>query len=100
MMRGRRRRPPFEPSRPGVFVIDSAGKEVAFIQTGEPRRVACEPSGNLSFGNCDDKIVLSITVDNGFYRNRLDATCCHIPWAGWGASRGRSRNGTRHDRRR
>ena len=33
------------PSRPGVLVLDPAGKEVGFIKTGEPQRGTREPVG-------------------------------------------------------
>jgi gluconolactonase len=72
------------PSRPGVLVLDPAGKEVAFIKTGEPQQGAREPSGNPSnvdFGIGDEKDVLYITVDKSLYRIRLNATGYHIPWA-------------------
>jgi gluconolactonase len=72
------------PSRPGILVLDPAGKEVGFIKTGEPQRGAREPSGNPSnvdFGIGDDKNVLYITVDKSLYRIRLSATGYHIPWA-------------------
>ena len=73
-----------KPSRPGVLVIDPAGKEVAFIKTGESGQDARESSGNPSnvdFGIGDEKDVLYITVDTSLYRIRLNATGYHIPWA-------------------
>ena len=73
-----------ESSRPGVLVIDSTGKEQAFIKTGEPNAGAREPAGNPSnvdFGVGNDKNVLYITVDKSLYRIRLNATGYHIPWA-------------------
>jgi gluconolactonase len=79
------------PSRPGILVIDPAGKEVAFIKTGAPQPGAREPSGNPSnvdFGSGDDANVLYITVDQSLYRIRLNATGYHIPWAKEGGPRG------------
>jgi gluconolactonase len=72
------------PSRPGILVLDPAGKEVGFIKTGEPQRGAREPSGNPSnvdFGIGYDKNVLYITVDQSLYRIRLNATGYHFAWA-------------------
>jgi len=72
------------PSRPGVLVIDPAGKEVAFVKTGEPQTGAREPSGNPSnvdFGIGADRNLLYITVDKSLYRVRLNATGYHVPWA-------------------
>jgi gluconolactonase len=72
------------PSRPGVLVIDPAGKEVDFIKTGEPQEGTREPSGNPSnvdFGIGGEKDVLYITVDKSLYRIRLNATGYHIPRA-------------------
>jgi gluconolactonase len=72
------------PSRPGVLVLDPAGREVGFIKTGEPQPGSREPAGNPSnvdFGIGEDKNVLYITVDRSLYRIRLGATGYHIPWA-------------------
>lgn len=72
------------PSRPGVLVIDPAGKELAFLKTGAPQTGAREPSGNPSnvdFGTGAEKNVLYVTVDKSLYRIRLNATGYHIPWA-------------------
>jgi gluconolactonase len=71
------------PSRPGILVIDPAGREVAFIKTGTPQEGAREPVGNPSncdFGTGDEKNVLYVTVDKSLYRIRLNATGYHIPW--------------------
>jgi gluconolactonase len=71
-----------QPSRPGVLVIDAAGKEVGFIKTGEPQSGAREPTGNPSnvdFGIGDEQNMLYITVDKSLYRIRLNATGYHIP---------------------
>ena len=73
-----------KPSRPGVLIVDSNGKELGFIKTGEPQEGTREPSGNPSnvdFGIGDDKNMLYITVDKSLYRIRLNATGYHIPWA-------------------
>ena len=73
-----------KPSRPGVLIIDSDGKELGFIKTGEPQEGTREPVGNPSnvdFGIGDDRNLLYITVDKSLYRIRLNATGYHIPWA-------------------
>jgi gluconolactonase len=72
------------PSRPGVLIVDSDGKEVGFIKTGEPQEGTREPVGNPSnvdFGIGSDSNMLYITVDKSLYRIRLNATGYHIPWA-------------------
>ncbi len=59
------------PKRPGVMVIDSTGKEVAFIATGEPNQNATGAKGvpsNVMFGIGNEKKVLYITVDLSLYR--------------------------------
>ena len=71
------------PSRPGILVIDPAGKEVAFIKTADPQKGTREPVGNPSncdFGIGDQKNVLYLTIDKSLYRIRLNATGYHIPW--------------------
>ena len=57
--------------RPGVLVIDPAGKEVAFLPTGQPNQSEEGPVGlpsNVTFGNGDQKQTLYITVDTSLYR--------------------------------
>ncbi|MSR57039.1 MAG: SMP-30/gluconolactonase/LRE family protein [Planctomycetaceae bacterium] len=56
--------------RPGVLVIDPAGKEIAFIPTGAPNQTE-KPEGipsNVTFGIGADKNNLYITVDVSLYR--------------------------------
>lgn len=56
--------------RPGVLVIDPAGKEVAFIPTGPPNQTE-KPEGlpsNVTFGIGPEKNTLYITVDVSLYR--------------------------------
>jgi gluconolactonase len=60
--------------RPGVLVIDPAGKEIAFIPTGRPQPGAKTPVGipsNCEFGVGDESNVLYVTVDTSLYRIRL-----------------------------
>jgi gluconolactonase len=57
--------------RPGVLVIDPAGKEVAFIPTGPSQPGAKEPVGlpsNVTFGIGDEAKTLYVTVDTSLYR--------------------------------
>ena len=71
------------PKRPGVKVIDPAGKEVAFIPTGMPdqsgERLEGIPS-NVTFGIGPEKKVLYITVDVSLYRIPLKVDG-YISWA-------------------
>jgi len=60
--------------RPGVLVIDTTGKEVAFIPTGIPNQSGESPKGlpsNVTFGSGDDRQTLYITVDVSLYRISL-----------------------------
>ena len=69
--------------RPGVLVIDPAGKEVAFIPTGPSQPGAKTPVGipsNCVFGSGDESKVLYVTVDTSLYRIRLKLDGYHIPW--------------------
>ena len=71
------------PKRPGVKVIDSTGKEVAFIATGEPDQVPGEAKGvpsNVTFGIGPEKSVLYVTVDVSLYRIPLKVDG-YIWWA-------------------
>jgi gluconolactonase len=71
------------PKRPGVMVIDSTGKEVAFIPTGEPNQDAQNPVGrpsNVTFGIGAEKKVLYVTVDVSLYRIPLKVDG-YISWA-------------------
>ncbi len=80
-----------EPKRPGVMVIDPAGKEVAFIPTGPANQSTVgadgskkEPIGmpsNVEFGIGDEINVLYITVDKGLYRVPLKAKGFHVQYA-------------------
>jgi gluconolactonase len=57
--------------RPGVLVLDPAGKEVAFIPTGPSQPGAKNPVGipsNVCFGRGADSKVLYVTVDVSLYR--------------------------------
>jgi gluconolactonase len=69
--------------RPGVQVIDPAGKEIAFIPTGPSQPGAKNPVGipsNVTFGLGDESKVLYITVDTSLYRIPLKVDGYHIPF--------------------
>jgi gluconolactonase len=69
--------------RPGVWVLDPSGKELAYIPTGPAQPEAKEPTGipsNCCFGLGDERKVLYVTVDTGLYRIRLEAEGWHIPF--------------------
>lgn len=69
-----------DPSRPGVHVVDPAGKEVAFIPTG-PANQKEKPVGspsNVEFGIGDEINVLYVTVDTSLYRIKLKAKGFHV----------------------
>ena len=71
------------PQRPGVKVIDPAGKEVAFIPTGMPDQSGARLEGipsNVTFGIGPEKKVLYITVDVSLYRIPLKVDG-YISWA-------------------
>lgn len=70
--------------RPGVLVIDSTGKEVAFIPTGaanQGEKAVGLPS-NVEFGVGDEAHVLYITVDTSLYRIPLKVQGYHVHLAG------------------
>ena len=61
--------------RPGVMVIDPAGRELAFIPTGPTNQAADKPPvglpSNCEFGIGDEASTLYVTVDLSLYRIRL-----------------------------
>jgi gluconolactonase len=69
-------------ARPGILVIDPAGKELAFLPTGPTgQRGLFEdwkgiPS-NVEFGTGDDSHTLYVTVDKGLYRIKLSTRGFH-----------------------
>jgi gluconolactonase len=69
-----------DPSRPGVLVLNPAGREIAFIPTGPVNQTGSELVGmpsNVEFGLGDEINVLYITVDTSLYRIRLKSTGFH-----------------------
>ena len=68
--------------RPGVLVIDPAGKEVGFIPTGPSQPGAKQPVGlasNCVFGRGEELNVLYVTIDKSFYRIPLKVDGFHQP---------------------
>jgi gluconolactonase len=69
--------------KPGVWVSDPAGKELAYIPTGKPQPDAKEPVGipaNVCFGLGDESKTLYVTVDKSLYRIPLKIEGYHIPF--------------------
>jgi gluconolactonase len=69
--------------RPGVWVADPSGKELAYIPTGSSQAGVKEPKGipaNVTFGLGDESKVLYVTVDQSLYRIRLKIDGWHIPF--------------------
>jgi gluconolactonase len=63
-------------ARPGVLVIDPAGKELAFLPTGPTGQSGLFEDwkgipSNVEFGTGDDSNMLYVTVDKSLYRIRL-----------------------------
>ena len=70
--------------RPGVSVINPAGKEIAFIATGPANQNPDdEPQGlpsNVTFGNGDDRHTLYVTIDKSLYRIKLKSEGFPVPF--------------------
>ncbi len=69
--------------RPGVWVLDPDGKEVAYIPTGPSQPDAKEPKGipsNCCFGIGPESKVLYITVDTSLYRIPLKVEGHRLPF--------------------
>lgn len=72
--------------RPGVMVVDSTGKELAFISTGvtepgpKPGDEAAGLPSNCEFGIGDGSKTLYVTIDKGLYSIDLSIDGYHIPW--------------------
>jgi gluconolactonase len=70
--------------RPGVLVLDPAGKEIAFIPTGPSQPGAKAPVGlpsNCEFGVGAESSTLYVTVDTSLYRIRLKVPGYRLPAA-------------------
>jgi len=71
--------------RPGVMVVNPAGKEVGFIPTGPANQQQAEAIGlpsNVEFGIGKEINTLYITVDKSLYRIRLKAKGFHVQYEG------------------
>jgi gluconolactonase len=70
-------------TRPGIMVINPAGKEIAFIPTGPSQPGTKTPVGipsNVDFGIGDESNVLYVTIDTSLYRIPLKTEGYHIPF--------------------
>jgi gluconolactonase len=69
--------------RPGILVLDPAGKELAFIPTATVAADVEATEGlpsNCEFGIGAEASTLYVTVDKKLYRIRLNVDGFHIPW--------------------
>jgi gluconolactonase len=74
-------------ARPGILVIDPAGKELAFIPTGPAGQSGLFEDwrgipSNMEFGIDDESHVLYVTIDKSLYRVRLKTRGFHPQLAG------------------
>jgi len=70
--------------RPGIQVLNPAGKEIAFIPTGPSQPGTKKPVGipsNVEFGIGKESTMLYVTTDYSLYRIRCKIPGYHIPWA-------------------
>lgn len=73
-------------ARPGILVIDPAGKELAFIPTGPTNQSGLFEDwrgipSNVEFGSGDETNTLYVTIDKSLYRIRLKVRGFHLPMA-------------------
>jgi gluconolactonase len=69
--------------RPGIWITNAEGKELAYIPTGPSQAGAKEPSGipaNCTFGLGDESKVLYVTVDKSLYRIPVKVEGFRIPF--------------------
>ncbi|HTU16741.1 MAG TPA: SMP-30/gluconolactonase/LRE family protein [Gemmataceae bacterium] len=69
--------------RPGIWVLNPDGKEIAYIPTGPSQPGSKEPKGipsNCCFGIGKESKVLYVTVDVSLYRIPLKVAGYHIPF--------------------
>jgi gluconolactonase len=74
-------------ARPGVMVIDPAGKELAFVPTGPANQSGLFEDwvgipSNMEFGIGDESNVLYVTIDKSLYCIRLETRGFHLQLAG------------------
>jgi gluconolactonase len=68
--------------RPGIWVSDAEGKEIAYIPTGKPNQDGKKPVGipaNVCFGRGAESKMLYITVDTSLYRIPVKVDGFYIP---------------------
>ncbi len=68
--------------RPGIWVSDPDGKEIAYIPTGKPNQDGKKPVGipaNVCFGRGAESKMLYITVDTSLYRIPVKVDGFYIP---------------------
>jgi gluconolactonase len=69
--------------KPGVWVTDPQGKDLAYIATGPSQPGTKKPHGipaNVCFGIGDESNMLYVTIDTSLYRIRCKIDGYHIPW--------------------
>ena len=69
--------------KPGIWITDPSGKDLAYIPTAPAQPGAAKPTGipaNVCFGLGDDSNMLYITVDVSLYRMRVKQDGFHIPF--------------------
>ncbi len=69
-------------ARPGIMVIDPAGKELAFVPTGPTNQSGLFEDwkgipSNVEFGAGDDSHILYVTIDKSLYRIRVKTEGFH-----------------------
>jgi len=69
-------------ARPGIMVIDSKGKELAFLETGPRNQSGLFEDwkgipSNVEFGSGDDAGSLYVTIDKGLHRIRVKTRGFH-----------------------
>lgn len=74
-------------TKPGILVVDPAGKELAFIPTGPTNQSGLFEDwkgipSNVEFGIGDDSNLLYVTIDKSLYRIRLKTHGFHPHLAG------------------
>lgn len=74
-------------ARPGILVVDPAGKELAFMPTGPTGQKGLFENwkgipSNVEFGNGAEGGMLYVTIDKGLYRIRLKTRGFHPQTAG------------------
>ena len=68
--------------RPGILIIDPAGKELGHIPTRNAPGLLPDAEGlpsNCVFGRGYQADILYVTVDTSLYRIRLNTLGCHLP---------------------